>query len=253
MGESTLYPQRVNIEDAMGAYIASMDPAVTVYLQALLDVGNSIAALPTIVDQNDPKNTNLSAAKTIHINADKPAGSLLRPPDLIEGSCAKDIASKFAYFFQTHAQATVCKTTPLQAMMFKFIEIQSDPASGKDMNFVTEYYDAPVGPPSQAGAIDQDRLLTGYAPGRRQSASNGQVGSPLATSPKWTSYNAKRNFYSTKFFRMASVIDSSPSKMQEPTLREELRTAPVDFLTSPPKNLIIGSSLGSNPKFFYDF
>jgi hypothetical protein len=245
VGSSLLYGSAGDVGRVVEDYIASMSGAVDIYEKAIHDVAKKIYNTPDTIGAIGGQNNTANAAKTIHINA---GNSTYIPPLPVTGNCPIDIASKFHYFFQPTKEVEICKIKPLKLMMKEYIAIQA--AGDKKMNFITEYYTGDV----SKGGLDQDSLYTAYYPGTRQGVSpTGLIGPPLGTPGE--NHNSKRNYYSTKFFRMAMVVESSADLFTESTLREALDRSPddTDFPRNP-SNLIrndASSELGG--PFFLDF
>lgn len=243
VGENLLYKTLEEIQNIVGEYITTMAPAVEVYEKSLLEVAQNIYALRTT-----GLSDTTSSAETIHA---KVTTGDWRPELLNEANCKTDIASKFWYFFQTQTTVKQCGVEPLQSMMTKFVDDQRQ--GDKQYFFNTEYF---TGNETE-GAIDQNLLLTGYFPGPRQgvansSSGNNLMGSPLGLSNN-TVYNSRRNYYSTKFFRLAMVIQGSAGMINEPTLREELLQSPIieEDIPKPILNLIKKEDVPGD--YFLDF
>jgi hypothetical protein len=251
MGPSTLYPNKAAVETSLNRYIKSMEPAVKRYLESLFDVAFTIKFKgytpipPQVANDNDPSiNTNLPAALTIHGNINGAnGGDKVNMGAFTSTPCKFDLASKFAYFFQTAQTATICETTPLFAMMVDFINKNSE--GDRANHFRTEYY---VG---TNDAIDQKNLMTAYNPGKRQGVTGTPpvISNPLNADP--TTYSALRNSYSTKFFQLSTMIEKAAEQMVEPALREEQRDIPNDFTGTNPTNFIDPIHLTPGDKKLY--
>jgi len=253
VGPNLLYKTANEVEAVVTQYMNANDPAVSVYLSSLLEVANSIFNLATQGDNKD-------AARSIHINA---GTTDIRPNDLpqvpaSDPACKLDLASKFNHFFRS--QHTGCDIVPLRKMMVDYISRASSNEGGIDKRlfYVATYYHGPL-------EVNAESLMTAYFPGERQGtlSDKGIVEHPLKLSAANSkSYSAKRNFYSTKFFHMAKVLDSAPGGaatkghidyQEQPALRESGTDAPADLIgTIQLQNPLKYSEVGNNP-YFLDF
>lgn len=260
VGPNLLYKTGNDVESVITTYMMANDPAVDTYLSSLLDVANSIFALVTQGDNKD-------AARSIHINA---GTSNSRPPLLIpapasDPGCKSDLASKFNHFFR--AEATGCDIVPLKKMMVEYIAKASANEGGLDKSlfYIGIYYNEPSNPLIKE--IIPEQLMTAYYPGVRQGTSPGDKGiaeHPLKLGAAGSdSYSTKRNFYSTKFFHMAKVLDTVPGAgnstkgridyQEQPALREMANEAPADLVGKIQlKNPLKYSDVGNNI-YFLDF
>lgn len=261
VGPNLLYKTNNDVESVITQYMSANDPAVTTYLQSLLDVANSIKALAT-------KGDNTEAARSIHINA---GGTDNRPAFLIaapasDPGCNQDMASKFNHFFR--ADSTGCDIVPLKKLMVDFIAAHSANTGNfdKSLYYVGYYYNDPSAP---ALHLRPEQLMTAYFPGTRQGTNPGDKGiaeHPLKLSTPGTgSYSTRRNFYSTKFFHMAKIIDAPPGGstatkgridyQDQPLLRELSGEAPADLVGQVQiKNFLkYDDATGINNIYFLDF
>jgi hypothetical protein len=267
VGPNLLYQNPNMVGNVVAKYMQLNGDAINTFLSALLSVGNSIAATPAQSAQSF-----IEAAKTIHINAGLPAGTAPIPAPLPPGpddpSCPKDMASKFHHFFTQSYEG--CGVTPLSKMMVDYIDSHSRVEGGLDRSlyYVGYYYSEPSN--SQRLELEPEKLMTGYFPAPRYgvSADNKALAEhPLKLSlPSGSTYSSKRNFYSTKFFQMAKIMDSPPMAnnstegrrdyQREPALRESMTRAPDDLLG---ENIEIKNSLkydastGLNNPYYLDF
>ena len=256
MGPNLLYKTNNDIESIVTTYMDANDPAVDAYIVSLLEVANSILNLKT---QGD----NKEAALSIHANA---GSTDPRPAKLISASagdpgCKTDMASKFNHFFRE--QGTGCGIIPLRKMMVDYISRASANEGGVDKSlfYLALYHNEP----SSNLDVSPETLMTAYFPGERQ-GTHGEKGiaeHPLQISAANSdSYSTRRNFYSTKFFHMAKVLDTVPGGnstkgqmdyQDQPPLREAANDAPADLVgTVHLQNPLKYSEVGNNP-YFLDF
>lgn len=258
IGPNLLYKNKDSIKTVINAYMKANEQAVDIYLQALLDVGRGILATPT-----KDSNTNIEAAKTIHINSVLP-GAAARPPKLTSANCAPDMASKFWHFFRENS--TECGIVPLSTLVTDFIERHSAVVNGVEQNlFYIGYFWSEN---SSKYQLKEDKFLTAYYPGQRQGTSGGDSGisvHPLNIAVSNANYSTRRNYYSTKFFQLAKIIDSPPMSnsstkgrvdyQSNSLLREQVKEAPADLVGNMDiKNpLQYDAATGIDNKFFLDF
>lgn len=260
VGPNLLYKTNNDIEGVVTRYMDSNDAAVDTYLQSLLDVSNSIYNLVT---QGD---TNKEAARSIHANAgtsnNRPAFLIAAPAT--DPGCKTDMASKFNHFFR--AKSTGCDIIPLRKMMVDFIADRTKNENGLDHNmFYVGFY---FSDPSSALELKPEQLMTAYFPGDRQGTTGGDkaiADHPLKISSGTDSYSARRNYYSTKFFHMAKVIDGPPGTgtsthgrvdyQEQPALRESVSEAPADLVgkVEIQNPLKYDDATGINNIYFLDF
>ncbi len=267
VGPNLLYKTNNAVASVVASYMDMNSDAINTFLKALLEVGNNIAATPAQSSQSF-----IEAAKTIHINAGLPAGTNEDPGFLpavpeTDPSCHLDMASKFNHFFK--ASYTGCGIVPLQKMMVDYIDAHSRNEGGADRSlyYISYYYNEPTRP---GLGLDPEKLMTAYFPSPRQgvSADSKAISEhPLKLNlGSGDSYSTKRNFYSTKFFQMAKVIDSPPMQnnstggrrdyLQEPALRESQTKAPDDLVGENPEiinHLKYDVSTGINNQYYLDF
>lgn len=268
VGPNLLYKTPTAVGQVVGNYMDINKDAIKTFLKALRDVGDSIAQTPAA-----SSSSFLEAAKTIHINASLAGGGAEIPPLLPpapEGdpSCHLDMASKFNHFFT--ADYTGCGIVPLSKMMVDYIDAHTRNEGGLDRSlyYIGYYYTEPTNPARLE--LDPEKLLTAYFPSPRfgvSSDSKALVEHPLKLSLNSQDvYSTKRNFYSTKFFQMAKVIDGPPMQnnstegrrdyQKEPALREALLRASDDLIGENVelKNpLKYDESTGINNNYYLDF
>jgi len=268
VGPNLLYKTNNAVGTVIGQYMEMNKDAINTFLKALLNVGNSIAATP-----GQSASSFIEAAKTIHINSGLPAGTNENPALLpavpeTDPGCHLDMASKFNHFFK--ASYTGCGIVPLQKMMVDYIDAHSRNEGGVDrgLYYIAYYYNEPTNPARLS--LDPDKLMTAYYPSPRLgvSADNKAMSEhPLKLNlGSNDTYSSKRNFYSTKFFQMAKIIDSPPMQtsstagrrdyLQEPALREGLTKAPDDLVGENPEiinHLKYDVSTGINNQYYLDF
>ena len=265
VGPNLLYKTSNEIGTVIVTYMLANDSAVNIYLQALLEVANGIYRLSTSTD-------NSGAALGIHANA-TPAGITKseRPDFLVakpagDPTCKTDMASKFNHFFR--ADYTGCGMVPLKNLMVDFIAAHSSSTDGidKGLYYIGFYYNDPSDP---LLTLRSEQLMSAYYPGTRQGTNPGDNGiaeHPLKISaPGNSSYSTRRNFYSTKFFHMAKIIDSPPGGSNatkgridyqgQPLLREQLKEAPADLVgqVQIENYLKYDDATGINNIFYLDF
>jgi hypothetical protein len=264
LGPNLLYKNDTEMGDTVNEYLIKNQDAVEVYLKALRKVADGILAA---------EGNNLGAAQSIHDNAGTAnpspfpamlkAGAPASDPD-----CKHDMASKFNYFFNTKTTVTACDIVPLQKLMVDYIDAQSTTEAGVDKNlfYIGLYYN--FNEPTIIPELKPEQLMTAYFPGARQGTSAGDKGiveHPLKLSAAGSeSYSARRNFYSTKFFHMAKVLDTVPGAagastkgfidyQDQPALKEMATEAPADLVNNIQlKNPLKYSEVGNNI-YYLDF
>ena len=233
LGPNLLYKTSNDVESVVTTYMKANDPAIDAYLSSLLEVANSIYNMPS---QGDTK----GAALSIHANA---GTSNSRPDPLLIGApasdpgCKSDMASKFNHFFRE--KETGCELVPLKKMMIQYIAKKSVIQNGIDNGsfYIGLYYDEPNS--NLIRKTTPEELMTAYFPGVRQGTDQAGVAHhPLGAAA--ASYSTRRNYYSTKFFQMAKVIDAPPMTnnsthgrrdyQEQPALRESESEAPADLV-----------------------
>ncbi len=272
-GDDLLYHSAAEITAVVNSYIKSNDTAIDDYLQALLEVANSIYNTSKTLKASSGQTTQgdyTAAARSIHINSSGNNADNPRPNPLTAASCNNlDMASKFNHFFR--ATNPACGLIPLEALMLDFLKDQSKIEMGVDKRlfYIGMYYDEP-----SSTLIEQRKpedLMTAYFPSERQGTaggSNAVTGHPLGLNgPGVESYSAKRNFYSTKFFHLAKIIDNPPSipanstrgssdYHDQPPLRENFTNVPSDLLSEGitiENPLKYDGATGINNNYFLDF
>ncbi len=255
-GANTLYKTQNAVVTVINQYIQTSTDAVNKYLQSLLEVSNSI------LNTGGPSNLMQESAKSIHVNA---GSASFDPAPLVEGSCATDIASKFAHFFKR--KNTACGIVPLENLMVEYIDKNSNASSPNrsDIFFVTDYF-IPGGNPIDG--ITPMNLYTGFFPGKRQGSNGDDVGTvnhPFSVNGD--SYSGRRNFYSTKFVQLAKLIEGPPSTKgnsttgiieyaSTPALKESLTQSPEDLiggLITIKNGIRYDATSGINNPYYLDF
>jgi hypothetical protein len=262
VGPSLLYKTNNDVESVVTTYMTANDPAIDTYLKALLAVSNSI--LGTATGGSDLTD----AAKSIHANAGTGNPT---PPDFPDApatdpGCRVDMASKFHHFFRSNT--TRCDIVPLKKLMVDFIAAHSSNIDGLDQSYfyIGEYYNEPA---NTNLAMKPEQLMTAYFPGPRQGTNPGNAAiaeHPLKLSvPGTSSYSTRRNYYSTKFFQMAKIIDSPPGGTQftrgridyedQPALKESMAdSTSADLSSLKIKNFLkFDAATGINNNYFLDF
>ncbi len=264
VGPSTLYKTPNEIETVMKGYMLANSDAVDKYVGALYDVAVSVYTANKGDGSGPSAGPAKEAAETIHINASTGGGPI--PPllpattDPNAPGCHNDIASQFYHFFK--GPAVGCGVTPLKDLIIKFIQkhsIKSDDGGiDRSLFYVAGYYEEPGSPIQNLPSADQ--LMTAYYPGTRQGANNdATIAHPLNAGSEI--YSAKRNFYSTKFFPLAKIMDGPNTDAtlgkvdyeSDPTLHEGTQAA-----SDLNKQVHIQNQLKSDPaitnnKYFLDF
>jgi hypothetical protein len=245
VGPGLLYTNTASVVKVVNGYLRANESAINTYLGALLEVANKIASSQS----KGGSGVNLTAARSLHVNA---PGSDFKPPPMSSGDpmdttgCAQDLASKFNQLFT--GTKTQCGIVPLEVLMDEYINKQLQ--GGGNLYYKTTYYNK----------HDPAKVMTAFYPSQRQNVS--QEGRAIVTHPVLgnVEYSARRNYYSTKFFNMALIMEpvvEGRGKIdyeQNPLLREETTRYPPDLLGTVILNPIKGdASTGLNKKFFLDF
>lgn len=250
MGTGLLYTNTAAVVKVVNQYLDANKSAIDTYLKALLEVANSIAGQTS----KGGSGVNLASARSVHVNAGSGPTNFI-PPAMVSGDpydttgCPTDMASKFNQFFTgTKAQ---CGITPLTVLMDEYINKAASRGSGGELFYFTVYYN-PNSP---------EKTMTAFYPSQRQGvSSDGKAMTihPLKGDPDYP-YSARRNYYSTKFFNMALIMEGTKegrSKIdyeQNPLLREGT-DFPADLLGTTILNPIkADASTGLDKKFFLDF
>ena len=254
-GPGLMWSNGTDALDSISTYIHSNSSAVDAYLKALLDVANGIYNMgATVATKSDTH----SAAQSVHANAGNASGDFY-PPPLTAGAAATDpaclshgdMASKFYHFFSK--AYTACGIKPLETIMVDYLN-----ANATGNYFMGIYYDEPSSPLLRP-AKD---LMTAYYPGPRQGVENTDLAvanHPLKlSSGSDTSYSARRNYYSTKFFHMSKVIDTltGDTYVRQPALHEEnWPTAPAQIGDTKILNLLQDNDAQgiASKDYFHDF
>jgi hypothetical protein len=242
VGPNLLYKTNSAVETVVNQYMGSNSKAIDVFLQALLAVANSIY------------NTPSTGANTFQ---DVPAS---------DPACAHDMASRFHHFFKGNGPG--CGLIPLKNMMVDFIANHTVNENGVDRSlyYISTYYTEPGASPKLE--LDPEKVMSAYFPGVRLGVSPDDKA--IAEHPlkvqKFTSYSTKRNFYSTKFFQMAKVVDGPNMQnsstdgrkdyQKEPILREGQSKASDDLIKENVqlKNYLKSdASTGINNSYYLDF
>lgn len=243
MGDNLLYKNTADLENVLNIYISSMSKAVEAYEKALLEVANKIYNLPGVISDVTATDSRKSAALGIHANA---GTSNISPALLVEPGCKEDIASKFHYFFQTTQAGIRCKVQPLKEMMVKFINniVTADTSGQSRLFLISEYYTG------TSDAINPDHLFTGYNPGHRQGVPARVITSSLGVGDP---SGSMRNYYSTKFFRMAQITEGTAEAVGalETSLMEDKDQGPTDHRLVKPENLLKKADL--TPETFFSY
>ncbi len=263
---SLLYKNCDQMQTFINQYIDNNGSAVDAYLTALLGVADTI-----FKQNNNTQADHSDAARSIHANAAFPSNGNIYPPDLVVGvpasdpRCKKDIASKFFHFFKKEQIA--CDIVPLKKLMIDFIAEHSTNIGNinRKLYYIGQYYNDPS---DSDLTLAPEKLMTAYYPGKRQGTSQEEKGiaeHPLKLSSSGLeSYSTRRNYYSTKFFHMAKVLDTVPDANNitrgssdyktTPILREAGTESPGDLLGKVElKNPLKYSDPRINNTYFLDF
>lgn len=246
VGGNLLYKTNSEVGSIVVNYMQSNDKAITTYLEALLQVANSIFALPSGV--NTTTNINAQAAKSIHINAGINKGSATpplltssEPMDSTAASCSKDMASKFNHFFR--GKNTQCGIVPLESLMIEYIDKKNQ--RDGSLYYTSTYYN-PLGVST----------MTAYYPGVRQGTtpdSEAMALGPIGTTTTSSSYSTHRNFYSTKFIPLSKVLSNSNDYREDVFLESDIKS-PADIQNLNIQNLIqADATSGLNNPYYLDF
>lgn len=254
-GQGLLY-EAADVESVVGSYIKSNDEAIKQYLQALLEVGNSIYKISHGGGASGVGDTT-AAARSIHVNA----GILGAPsmPNLLVGAaasdpaCKSDMASKFNHFFNGTMKA--CDVTPLTDLMIEFIQERSTNPE-RSLYYIGFYYDE-----NSPLRLKPEQLMSAYYPGARQGVDTGDSAlneHPLKISSADSSdkFSTRRNFYSTKFIQLSKVVEGkTDNDGKTPALSERGDgEIPADFNGIKVENLIkYDATNGINKNYFLDF
>ncbi len=252
-GDSLLYKNAPSVQASIIEYVNMMKPSVVTYLSALYDVATSVYNTPTT------KNSKLlqEAGLSIHSGA---GGAGPIPLPLNSADCKTDLATRFNHFFTS--EVSVCGFVPLKAEALEYLKKMDvvDPGLNPKMYYFSDYYYEPNSPLN----LSADKLLTAYYPGTRQGTNPGEMG--IASHPLGlgADYSTRRNYYSTKFFHMAKIMDGAPTAEftsgkndfeKDPALREDEKKIPSDLSGGKVeiKNSLPYNDPSLNNKYFLDF
>lgn len=240
IGGELLYKSSAQVGNIVMTYMKANDAAIDVYMDALLQVGNSIFALPS--GAGSPTNVNAQAAKSIHANA---GGGSPTPPDLMSpdpvspvGCNHNDMASKFNHFFRK--SQVQCGIVPLESLMIEYIDKKISAQNG-DLYYTTTYLNT----------LDQRSTLSAYFPSDRQGVEpDGTAKNPIGVTTGSSDYSTRRNYYSTKFIPLSKLFAGYKDNVYLESDTKPLSDLPALPLQNPIKN--DGASNLSN-SFFNDF
>jgi hypothetical protein len=264
VGPSTLYKTPNEIEAVMKGYIESNEKAVNTYVEALYDVASGIYTANNGNGTGPSAGPSKAAADTVHINASSGGPKI---PSLLPATtdpnapgCSNDIASQFYHFFR--GETVGCGVVPLKNLIVKFIQKHStksdDSGVDKSLFYVAGYYEEPGSQVPNLPSADQ--LMTAYYPGTRQGANpDATISHPLGAGNEI--YSAKRNFYSTKFFPLAKIMDGPNTDATlgkvdyegDATLHEGLTPAGDLNKEVHIQNFLKSDPAITNNKYFLDF
>ncbi len=200
-GPETLYASPSVVKTQAGTYITSMDNAITDFLGALEEVATQIVTASGSTTGGAA--TYQEAASTIWTSS---------YTTMDTSACDKaSVASKYHQFFK--GTGNPCGIIPLDQLIESYVSDSNaaspDPMHPFDTYFRTTYVkpDVPVGGSSPQGPLTNAELSTAYMPGPRQGATDEGILSHPFT-PSANDKKGKRNFYSTKFVGLKSVLSS---------------------------------------------
>ncbi len=202
-GENTLYEDLPAIEKVIQDYINSNDKAVKTFTDALKDAAEQIRSKGS-TDSSGARNYE-EAADTIY---DDVAGL-----SISSSNCdAASMAAKFDQFFLR--DSSVCGIDPLKKTFVEYVNKSQSDDEFAQRPYATFYRSSLIvgdefnnGEIGITGPSNLD-VSTGYVPGTRQTGTE-LGGERAAISGDEISRSLKRNSYSTKFFAVEKVLQSS--------------------------------------------
>jgi hypothetical protein len=200
-GPETLYASPAVVKNVAAEYITSMNDAIDNFIASLEDVANQITSVST---------GTVGGAASYEEAAASIWTSDFTTMDTTD--CDKNsIAAKYHQFFR--GSGSPCGTIPLEQLIEAYVADENaaspDPNHPFDTYYRTTYVkpDVAVGGSSPQSSLSNANLSTGYVPGVRQGASDdGILTHPF--NPSANDKLAKRNFYSTKFVGLKSILSS---------------------------------------------
>lgn len=213
IGDGLLYNSAAEVEAEIRSYLISIRPSIMTYITALHSVASAIKA---DASRSNPQLGD-KAAKEIHAGVDRPASA--EPQDLDPANCKLDIASRFWHFFTK--DVPICGIEPLPYTIAIYLSKRSEGGNTtNNIYYQSTYY--------QNDALSAGKeIYSAYYPGPRQGAepqNDGMTQHPLkVTSTSNSTVDMSRNFYSTKFISIDSVVRSGGSNDYEeyPAFKEK--------------------------------
>ncbi len=191
-GPDTLYENTAFASVVVKKYLDANAPSINSFLNALKKVADDIRAT------NQSSLGDISAAaNSIHDGRETISGN---------NNCdTLSLSAKFGHFFKNDVEQ--CEITPLKNQMEKYFNTQKTKTNySQDFPFQKFYYATYYKPPSSE--LTNTLLGTGFNPGPRQGGgSSGENFHPFGLGQNDS--NARRNFYSTKFFAIEKILVSS--------------------------------------------
>lgn len=181
-GAGTLYQNDTTLSSAINEYIDLLQPSVARYIDALGDYATELRN----ADSKYETAANLISESPVQV-----------PP--FADCTSVSVAAKFDFFFKSDTLGSPdnCDITPLKTA-FKEYVVGIASAGGRDKFHITTYMQSADA--SRPNAVDNKQISTGYAPGVSQGAdANGSV----------SGLSARRNFYSTKFIGMDTIMSNN--------------------------------------------
>ncbi|MCB9060030.1 MAG: Tad domain-containing protein [Halobacteriovoraceae bacterium] len=229
-GEGLIYENETQLQGAVEKYIDTASNSIDSFLKAFASVAQSMR------NQSSDREQKCLEDKTV--NPDSCRGTYLQAAnDLHNGipDCSS-IAGKFAYFLTGEGKYKVgqsddCGIKPLSIMLREYYSQLStgnasisavENCNGKSPQlYYCQSYEFTTdsnGSSSSgilASKIGAEDLMTGYMPGPRSGISQDGIHPKLSQS-------MRRNFYSTKFIPMHTVISGSPASIDGVSVYQEL-------------------------------
>lgn len=190
-GEATLYRNQESIKSILNNYInGPLRQSIEKYIESLRDAATAIRTPnPSRGHPGYPE-----AANSIHEDSTQPASF---PPADCE---TVSIAAKFNFFLfgqELVATPANCNILPLMASLSEYLFNLGQNPETANYHLFTLKFDQ---------NLTNSQLATAYMPGAMQGATqNAQFNNPIVQNSD--PINLKRNFYSTKFVQMRSLLE----------------------------------------------
>ncbi|MBK22398.1 MAG: hypothetical protein CME70_00210 [Halobacteriovorax sp.] len=243
-GDGTMFSDQAAPSAIIADTVSSFEPAIDKFLDALKDVSDSIRAQVT-----EEAGGSESAANSIFRRTPPPAsapvvglptGAAPFTPPCNDAS----LAQNFHHFFKGNGKA--CDITPINELILEYFDKMTENESFQ------EYHVAPY---VTANNTPADTLRSGYMPGVRQGAQeDGTVPAAGPITPSAEFLSARRNFYSTKFIPMSSLIGGADSYADDARwmfIEKSLSSPPGDKVVGGIKNQIDPTDLDLWEKLFF--